>query len=82
MSKDQSENRSVQGRGQGQGQSLGRVFASVLASMFGVRSGRNREQDFTQGRPWIYVVVGLVVTVVFVLTVWTVVRMVLKSAGV
>ena len=62
-------------------QSLVRVFASVLASMFGVQSGRNREQDFTQGRPWVYVVVGLVVTIAFILTVWFVVQMVLKSAG-
>ena len=64
------------------GPSLGRVFGSVLASLFGVQSGRNRERDFAQRRPWVYVVVGLVVTVAFVLSVWFVVRMVLKSAGV
>lgn len=64
------------------GPSLARVFGSVLASLFGVQSGRNRERDFAQGRPWVYVVVGLVVTVVFVMSVWFVVRMVLKSAGV
>lgn len=68
--------------GTSSGPSLGRVFGSVLASLFGVQSGRNRERDFTQGRPWVYVVVGLVVTVVFVLSVWFVVKMVLKSAGV
>lgn len=62
--------------------SLGRIFASVLASMFGVQSSSNRERDFTQGRPWVYVVVGLAVTVAFIMTVWFVVRMVLKSAGV
>ncbi|HEY9199009.1 MAG TPA: DUF2970 domain-containing protein [Gammaproteobacteria bacterium] len=62
--------------------SLGRIFASVLASMFGVQSSGNRERDFTHGRPWVYVVVGLVVTVAFIMTVWFVVRMVLKSAGV
>ena len=62
--------------------SLLQVFASVLASMFGVQSGRRHAEDFTHGRPWVYVVVGLVVTVVFVMTVWFVVRMVLKSAGV
>jgi hypothetical protein len=62
--------------------SLVGVFGSVLASMFGVQSGRKHAQDFTAGRPWVYVVVGLVVTVAFVLTVWLVVKMVLKSAGV
>ncbi|MBI5039983.1 MAG: DUF2970 domain-containing protein [Gammaproteobacteria bacterium] len=78
MSKDQSENRSDQA----QGQSLGRVFTSVLASLFGVQSSRNRERDFAQGRPWIYVVVGAVVAAAFVLMVWFVVRMVIKSAGI
>lgn len=77
MSKDEPGNHSEQGRRQ----SLGRVFTSVLASMFGVQSGRNRERDFTQGRPWIYVVVGVTVTVAFVLMVWLAVRMVLRSAG-
>lgn len=67
--------------GASSGPSLARVFASVLASLFGVQSGRNRERDFTQGRPWVYVAVGLAVTVAFVLTVWFVVRMVLKAAG-
>ncbi len=78
MSKDQSENRADQARGQ----SLGRVFTSVLASVFGVQSSRNRERDFAQGRPWIYVVVGAVVAAAFVLTVWFVVQMVIKSAGI
>ena len=68
--------------GTASGPSLGRVFGSVLASLFGVQSGRNRERDFTQGRPWVYVVVGLAVTVAFVLTVWFAVKMVLMSAGV
>lgn len=63
------------------GPSLGRVVASVLASLFGVQSSRNREHDFTHGRPWVYVAVGLAVTVAFVVGVWTVVRLVLKSAG-
>lgn len=62
--------------------SLVSVFGSVLASMFGVQSGRKHAQDFTAGKPWVYVVVGLVVTVAFVLTVWLAVKMVLKSAGV
>lgn len=62
--------------------SLASVFGSVLASMFGVQSSRKHAQDFTAGRPWVYVVVGLVVTVAFVLTVWLAVKLVLKSAGV
>ena len=67
--------------GDASGPSLTRVFGSVLASLFGVQSGRNRERDFAQGRPWVYVAVGLVVTAAFVLTVWFAVKLVLKSAG-
>ena len=61
--------------------SLLKVFASVLSSMFGVQSSRTHERDFTKGNPWAYVLVGLVLTIAFVLTVWLVVRLVLKAAG-
>lgn len=61
--------------------SLLKVFTSVLASMFGVQSSRTHERDFTKGRPWVYVLVGLVVTIAFVVTVWLVVKLVLQSAG-
>lgn len=78
MSKNESENHPDRS----QRPSLGRVFASALASLFGVQSGRNQERDFAQGRPWVYVVVGVTVTVIFILAVWFVVRTVLRSAGV
>lgn len=81
MAETAKEDREMAQQKAGGGPSWGRVLGSVLASMFGVQSGRNRERDFAQGRPWVYVVVGLVVTIVFVLSVWTVVRLVLKSAG-
>lgn len=62
--------------------SLGRVLGSVLASMFGVQSNRRREQDFTHGKPSQYVVIGLLVTVVFVLVIWGVVSLVMWLAGI
>jgi Protein of unknown function (DUF2970) len=58
------------------------VLGSVLASMFGVQSNRNREKDFTHGKPSQYIVIGLLVTAVFVLTIWGVVNLVMKLAGV
>ena len=64
------------------GPSLVSVFGSVLASMFGVQSSRKHQEDFAKGRPWVYVAVGLVMTVAFIMTIWFVVKMVLKSAGV
>ena len=57
------------------------VLGSVLASMFGVQSNRKREQDFTHGKPSQYILVGLLVTVVFILTVWGVVQLVMKFAA-
>jgi hypothetical protein len=58
------------------------VLGSVLASMFGVQSNRKREQDFMHGKPSHYIMVGLLVTIVFVLMVWAVVQVVMKVAGV
>ena len=58
------------------------VLGSVLASMFGVQSNRKREQDFVHGKPSQYIVIGLIVTLVFILVVWGVVNLVMKLAGV
>ncbi len=62
--------------------SLLSVLGSVMASMFGVQSNRKREDDFTHGKPSQYVIIGLLVTVVFMLTLWGVVSLVMKVAGV
>jgi hypothetical protein len=66
----------------GKAPSLIGVFGSVLASMFGVQSNRKREEDFTHGKPSQYIIVGLVVTAVFVLMLWGVVALVMHLAGV
>ncbi len=58
------------------------VVLSVLASFFGVQSHKNRERDFTHGKPEHYIVAGLLMTVVFILLIWGVVKLVLSIAGV
>jgi hypothetical protein len=58
------------------------VLGSVMASMFGVQSSRRHETDFTHGKPIHYIIVGLLVTLVFILTVWSVVKLVVSLAGV
>jgi hypothetical protein len=68
-------------KGAGKSPSLLEVLGSVLASMFGVQSNRRREEDFAHGKPSQYIIIGLLVTVVFVLTVWGVVSLVMKLAG-
>ena len=62
--------------------SLLSVVGSVLASMFGVQSNKKREQDFTHGKPSQYIIVGLLMTVVFILLIWGLVSLVMKLAGV
>ena len=58
------------------------VFKSVLASFFGVQSSKNRERDFKYGKPVHYIIVGLILTICFILTLWSVVRLVMYLAGV
>ena len=57
------------------------VFGSVLASMFGVQSNKKRHEDFSHGKPSQYIIVGLIMTVVFILADWGVVSFVLRMSG-
>ena len=62
---------------------LGQVIGSVIAAAMGVQSERNRERDFTQGGHSMhrYVVIGIIGTVTFVVTMILVVRLVLHLAA-
>lgn len=64
----------------GRAQSLVSVIRSVSASMFGVQSSKQHEEDFAKGNASTYIAVGLVATVVFVLVVWGVVQLVVSVA--
>lgn len=57
------------------------VAASVASAALGVQSTKNRERDFRKGSPARFVIMGIIGTALFVLTVVTVVRLVLRSAG-
>ncbi len=59
-------------------QSLGSVFRSVSASMFGVQSSKKHAEDFSEGNAASYVMVGLGATVLFVLTLWGIVKLVVS----
>lgn len=52
------------------------VVLSILAAFFGVQSEANRERDFSRGRPWQFIVAGVVMTALFIIIVLTVVGMV------
>lgn len=57
------------------------VISSVFAAGLGVQSSKNRERDFKQGNFKAFVITGIVFTLLFIGTVFTIVQMVLKSAG-
>jgi hypothetical protein len=57
------------------------VMLSVLAAFFGVQSNAKRQRDFEQGRPIHFILMGLVLTIIFLLLVWGLVELVLYVAG-
>ncbi|EJM78472.1 MULTISPECIES: DUF2970 domain-containing protein [Pseudomonas] len=58
------------------------MLHSVMAAAFGVQSGKNRARDFTHGKPSHFVILGIGFTVVFALTLFGIVKLVLLLAGV
>ena len=61
--------------------SLKQVIGSVLAAGFGVQSNKNRERDFSSGSGKQFVFVGIVATIMFVLTIYFVVQLILSLVG-
>jgi len=58
------------------------IISSVLASFIGVQSNKNRERDFKYGRPIYFIIAGVILTVLFILAVYSAVQFALHSAGV
>jgi hypothetical protein len=56
------------------------MLHSVMAAAFGVQSGKNRERDFTHGKPAHFLVLGLMFTVAFAALLFGVVQLVLYFA--
>lgn len=56
-----------------------RTFASVFAAFLGVQSEENRVRDFQEGRFSAFVVAGVMLTVVFLLSVYGLVQLVMWS---
>jgi len=52
------------------------VIKSVIAAGIGVQSNKNREIDFEHGSLAIYLIVGLIATILFILTLVFIVSMV------
>ncbi|HEX7027349.1 MAG TPA: DUF2970 domain-containing protein [Gammaproteobacteria bacterium] len=58
------------------------VIKSILMSFFGVQKESIRERDFEQGKPLHFIVVGIILTICFILILVGMVRFVLYLAGV
>ena len=57
------------------------VAKSVAAAMIGVQSSKNKERDFTQGKPIHFIIGGLIGTLLFLLAVWLLVKIVIASSS-
>jgi hypothetical protein len=57
------------------------VIGSVLAAAFGVQSSANRERDFTAGSGKIYIIAGMIFTLLFIIALVTIVNLVIGSTG-
>ena len=57
------------------------VIGTVFAAALGVQSSKNRERDFKQGRIGVFIAAGIIATLLFIGTVFTVVQLVLSKAG-
>jgi hypothetical protein len=58
------------------------MLHSVMAAAFGVQSGKNRARDFTHGKPSHFVILGILFTAVFALTLYGIVQLVVHLAKV
>lgn len=56
------------------------VLGSVFSSFFGVQKNATRERDFKRGRARDFILVGVLLTVAFILAVWGVVQLVMRLA--
>ena len=58
------------------------VMKSVMWAFLGVQKRKNYERDFQHGKPWQYIVVGLIFVGIFIGLVVTAVKFALSMAGV
>jgi hypothetical protein len=59
--------------------SLWRIFSSTLAAFFGVQTDRNRQRDFSSDSPLPFILMGIVLASLLVLTLALVVSRVLEG---
>lgn len=68
------------GEKQRSGTGFWRIAQSVGAGLIGVQSRKNRERDFTEGKPIHFLVGGVIGTALFLLAVWLLVQYLLATS--
>ena len=61
--------------------SLRQIIASVFSAAIGIQTSKNQQRDFKHGKARVFIISGIIFTLIFIGTVFTVVRLVLKQAG-
>lgn len=56
------------------------IVLSTFAAAFGVQSRSNQERDFKHGNIWVFIVAGIIFTLVFISVVYLIVQGVLANA--
>jgi hypothetical protein len=56
-----------------------RIIKSVLAAMIGVQKKQNLEEDFSKSSATPFIIAGIVMTLVFIISIWLVVQLALKT---
>lgn len=59
--------------------SLWQALWGVLAALFGVQSLKNQQRDFSAAHPWMYILMGLVATMAFVVGLMAVVFWIIRQ---
>ncbi len=54
-----------------------KVLKSVMAAMIGVQNKKNLREDFSKSSPLPFIIAGIIMTLVFILSVYAVVQLVL-----
>jgi hypothetical protein len=57
------------------------MLGSTFSAAFGVQSQRNRERDFSRGKPGHFILMGIGFTAAFVVTMVLVVKLVLSQVA-
>jgi len=56
------------------------VLKSAMAAAFGVQSNKNRERDFSQGKPVHFIIAGIILTICFVCVIILLVKIMLAGS--